>query len=105
MSFNLGSILDPYKIGGPEMAQVVILGVGIVFFGLVCIVAICTIMSAILKNTGKEEKKVEVAQAPTPQTSEPIANKQELLAVAAVAIAEELGTDVEAIRIKSIKRI
>ena len=105
MSFNLGSILDPNKIAGPEMVQVVILGVGIVFFGLVCIVAICTIMSKVLKNTGKEEK-VEIAQTPATQVaSTPIANKQELIAVVSAVIAEEMGTDVEAIRIKSIKRV
>ena len=106
MGFNLGSILDPYKIGGAEIGQVVILGVGIVFFGLVCIVAICTIMSKVLKNTGKEEKKVEIAQTPATQVaSEPIANKQELIAVVSAVIAEDMGTDVEAIRIKSIKRV
>ena len=106
MSFNLCSILDPFKIGLTEMGQVVILGAGIVFFGLVCIVLICSIMSLFLKKDAKDEKKVEVAQVSAPQqVSEPIANKQELIAVVSAVIAEEMGTDVEAIRIKSIKRV
>lgn len=106
MSFNLGRIIEPVGISGAQIGQVVLLGIGIVFFGLICIVAICSIMSKVLKNTGKEEKKVEIAQTPATQVaSTPIANKQELIAVVSAVIAEEMGTDVEAIRIKSIKRV
>ena len=38
-------------------------------------------------------------------SADPIANKQELIAVISSAIAEEMGADVEAIRIKSIKKL
>ncbi len=107
MSLNLLSIMDGTKtletgFTTSELGQVVALGVGIVFFGLICIVLLCSVMSALLKTSNKP-------QAPTAevvtQTAEPIANKQELVAVVSAVIAEEMGTDVEAIRIKSIKRI
>lgn len=111
MNFNLLSIMDGsrtlstgFSIG--EMGQVVVLGVGIVFFGLVCIVLLCSIMSAIMKAF--EKPKAEDSSAAVPATvsaNQPIENKQELIAVVSAVIAEDMGTDIEAIRIKSIKRI
>ena len=107
MSLNLLSIMDGTKtwatgFTGSELVQVVILGIGIVFFGLICIVLLCSLMSAIMKSTNKPQAEVSSS---TVSTAEPIANKQELIAVVSAVIAEDMGTDVEAIRIKSIKRI
>ncbi len=110
MGLNLLSIMDGtrtletgFTIG--EMVQVCALGVGIVFFGLVCIVFLSSLMSAVI---GAFEKN-KTNEVPTPVVTapavEPIANKQELIAVISAAIAEEMGTDIEAIRIKSIKKI
>ncbi len=86
------------------------MGMGIVFAGLVCLIIICYLMGKLVKlfegNKAPEAPAVSaapVAQAPVAQA--PIANRQELVAVIACAIAEELGTDVSAIRIKSIKKI
>lgn len=109
MSLNLLSIMDGsrtlqsgFTIG--EMVQVCILGVGIVFVGLVCIVFLSSIMSKVVGAIEKSEAKAQPpVQAGT--AVEPIANKQELIAVVSAVIAEEMGTDVEAIRIKSIKKI
>ncbi|MBQ7128652.1 MAG: OadG family protein, partial [Clostridia bacterium] len=81
-------------------------GIGIVFFGLVCIVLLCIVMSAIFKafskvNKSNEKTPVEVAVA----QEAVIENKQEFVAAVSAAIAEEMGTDVSAIRIKSIKKL
>ena len=109
MSLNLLSIMDGTRtltdgFTLAEMGQVVVLGVGIVFFGLICIVALCSLMSLIFKTF--KEKEPEIATAPVANVSaDPIANKQELIAVISSAIAEEMGADVEAIRIKSIKKL
>ena len=115
MNFNLLSIMDGsrtlstgFSIG--EMGQVVVLGVGIVFFGLICIVLLCSIMSAIMKAFNKPKAEdlsaaVPVAAPATASANQPIENKQELIAVVSAVIAEDMGTDIEAIRIKSIKRI
>ena len=111
MNFNLLSIMDGsrtlstgFSLG--EMGQVVVLGVGIVFFGLVCIVLLCSIMSAIMKAFDKPKAEDKPAAVPaTVSDNQPIANKQELIAAISAVIAEDLGTDIKAIRIKSIKRI
>lgn len=107
MGYNLLSIMDGTKtletgFTFGEMGQVVVLGIGIVFFGLICIVLLCSLMSAIMKLTTKSQAKTTEVVT---QAVEPIANKQELIAVVSAVIAEDMGKDVEAIRIKSIKRI
>ena len=51
---------------------------------------------------GKKEEKKAVAPVSAPA---PIPNKGEMVAAIAAAIAEDLGTDVKGIRIKSIKKI
>ena len=114
MNFNLLSIMDGTKtltngFSLGEMGQVVILGIGIVFFGLICIVLLCSIMSAILKAFEKPKAESVASAVSSTATAtvsnQPIENKQELIAVVSAVIAEDMGTDVEAIRIKSIKRI
>ena len=89
----------------PDVANwfVVLMGVGIVFVGLVCIVALCSIMSAIIQSIEKNKPAAEPAKAPVAVAPAPIANRQEFIAAVSVAIAEELGTDVSAIRILSVK--
>ena len=84
---------------------VVAMGVGIVFFGLVCIVLLCLIMSAICRVAeNKPEKSVASATAATASV-QPIENRQEIIAAVSAAVAEELGTDISAIRIHSFKKI
>lgn len=93
----------------PEISNslVVVLGVGIVFIGLVCIVILCKIMSAVCMLAEKKnnsEKVVDTALA-TANTVKPIENRQELIAAVSAVLAEELGTDVSALRILSFKKI
>ena len=54
---------------------VVVLGIGVVFVGLICIVLLCKIVSAVC------------------------------IAAVSACVAEELGTDISAIRILSFKKI
>ena len=91
---------------------VVIMGMGIVFVGLICIVLLCGIMSKVVKILEKMTAVSEPAAAPAPTAvsapaavQEPIANRQELVAAISAALAEELGTDVSAIRILSLKKV
>ena len=54
----------------------------------------------------KWSKKAEVTAAPIAQAvNQPIQNRQEIIAAVSAALAEELGTDVSAIRILSFKKI
>ena len=81
------------------------LGIGTVFICLVCLVIICYIMSAIVRVLKRNEKTQPISsQEKTAATSE-IKNKGEFAAAVAAAIAEDLGTDVKGIRIKSIKKV
>lgn len=93
---------------------VVVMGMGIVFLGLVCLIALISIMGAIMKRVNaKQEAAVAAARAAMPRPSAPAAaavsegipNRGELVAAISVALAEELGKDVKAIRIHSIKRV
>lgn len=86
---------------------VIAMGIGMVFFGLICLIVICYLLGAVLKllKGDKTEEVKKPAPAPVAATAAPIENKQELIAAISCVIAEELGTSVSAIRIKSIKKI
>lgn len=80
-------------------------GFGLVFVGLICIIVICSVMGAICKKFIKKSDAVATPAAPAAQAPVQAANKGELAAAIATAIAEDLGTDVTGIRIKSIKKL
>ena len=85
---------------------VVVLGIGVVFVGLICIVLLCKIVSAFCM-LGERKKNDNVAPVPNTVAAEaqPIQNRQELIAAVSACVAEELGTDISAIRILSFKKI
>jgi len=88
---------------------VVVMGLGIVFFGLICIILLITIMGAVMKLIIKNQPEKAVAApvnvpAAQPQSTE-IPNRSEFVAAVAAVIAEELGTDITKIRIESIKKL
>ena len=83
---------------------VVVMGIGVVFFGLLCIVVLCNLMSLICREKEQGQSSSVPVAAPPVQTA-PIANKQELIAGICAVIAEELGTDVSSIRVLSFKKI
>ncbi|MBQ4154507.1 MAG: OadG family protein [Clostridia bacterium] len=87
------------------------LGVGTVFIGLVAIIILCKILGALCQiNTKLPEKSKEQVSSVTPVTPVKAAgpveipNRRETIAAISVAIAEDLGTDVSAIRIVSIEK-
>lgn len=80
---------------------VCLMGMGTVFFGLICLVALSTLMSAFLRTRGGRPS----AQPPVPVPDAPAAGAvtPELIAAISAALAEDLGTDVTGIRILSVK--
>lgn len=85
---------------------VVVLGMVIVFIGLICLIALITLMGAIMKKVNAKHESAAEAAAPAAVSAEAdIPNRGELVAAVSVALAEELGKDVKAIRIHSIKRV
>ncbi len=85
---------------------VIAMGIGTVFVGLICIIIICKIMSLFFVKQTKATANVSAApaaSAPAVQTA--IENRQEIIAAVSAVAAEELGTDISAIRILSFKKI
>ena len=91
-------------------AMVIGLGMGTVFVGLISLILLCYIMSAVCKVFKKEDtaskNDTPVATAPIVSSANaPIANKQEILAACCAVIAEELGTEANNIKVLSFKRL
>ncbi len=87
---------------------VVVLGIGTVFFGLICLVLLCKIIGLFCDASAKkQENNTAVSNTPAPavNASQPIENRQEIIAAVSAVIAEELGTNIEALRIISFKKI
>lgn len=86
------------------------MGMGIVFIGLICLIVLIKILGKVsVLVDGKKAAPAPVVAAPAPVAAAPAAdvipNRGELVAAVSAALAEELGTDVRAIRILSIKRV
>ena len=86
----------------PSMLQVVLMGIITVFVVLICLIILIKILGAIMvRVTGKSAPAP--APAPVP-AAKPVAvqpNNQQIVA----AIAEEMGTDVNHLKIHSIRRL
>lgn len=89
----------------PEVSNlfVCLMGMGVTFIGLIFLIFLSQLMSAIVRRFSKPEETK--AQAPIPAAPAAIPNRGELIAAVSAALAEELGTDVSAIRIHSFKKI
>lgn len=84
---------------------VCLMGIGTVFVGLVCLILLITIMGLICRKT---ESAPVVAPAPIASAAPAVPASgatPELIAAISAAIAEELGTDISAIRITSLKQL
>lgn len=89
---------------------VCIMGIGTVFVGLICIIAICKVMTLVCGLFAGEEQNADAinpAQMPRAKSAAAngsIPNKQEIVAGVCAVIAEELGTDVSNIKVVSFKK-
>lgn len=94
--------------GEYNIGVVILLGMGIVFAGLICIVILCVMMGKVvrlLENKGAPAAAAPVAVAAPAAAPAVIPNRAELVAAISCCLAEELGTDVSAIRIVSLKKV
>ena len=80
---------------------VCLMGMGTVFFGLICLIGLTALMGRICGRGQQAAPAAPAAAAPA--AAEP--NRQELVAAISAAIAEELGTDITGIRILSMKKL
>ncbi len=84
--------------------MVVVMGVGVVFLGLVLIIIICKIMGLFFAKTAKTEGKTAAVVAPV-ATNAKIENRQEIIAAVTAACAEDMGKDISALRVISFKKL
>ena len=90
----------------PSIPFVILMGVGVVFIGLICIILLTTAMSAVCRSMGDKTPAPAPAPAAAPAAqTEAIPNRQAMIAAIAVAVAEEMGTDPAGIRILSVKKL
>ena len=91
---------------------VVAMGVGTVFVGLICIILLIKLMSMVtaLFTANAPAQAAPAAPAATPAPAAPAAstaieNRAEIVAAVCAAAAEEMGTDISALRVVSFKKI
>ena len=102
--------LTVFAAAEPSSLFVVVMGICIVFIGLVCIIGLVELMAFICGKFFKEKPAVkDAAAAPAapaaPAVSGAIENRGELVAAVCAAVAEELGTDISALRVISFKKL
>ena len=86
---------------------VVLMGIGTVFVGLICIIFLSMLTSKVCNMLTKKSDTAAPTAPVTPApaaTTTAIPNRQAMIAAIAVAIAEDLGTDPSGIRILSVKK-
>ena len=90
----------------PEYSNlfVVLMGLGTVFAGLLCIILLVTLMSWVCARTSAPKTVPQMPAAPAAMPASGTVTPAMMAAVAA-AIAEDMGTDVSAIRIVSMKNV
>ena len=90
----------------PEYSNlfVVLMGLGTVFAGLLCIILLVTLMSWVCARTSAPKTVPQMPAAPAAMPA-PGAVPPAMMAAVAAAIAEDRGTDVSAIRIVSMKKV
>lgn len=88
----------------PTMIEVVGMGMGTVFVGLICIVVLISIMNWIFSFVKPKENKKPENTLPLHSSENAELSGEEIAAVSAT-IAEVLGRDVSGIKITSIKKI
>lgn len=93
---------------GTEILLTVVLGTVIVFIGLICIVLLSKIMSAVCnisKSVATDNNATPAAPVAVQPAAQPIENREEIIAAVSAAVAEDMGTDISAIRILSFKKV
>ena len=86
---------------------VTLMGIGTVFFGLICIIILTMIMGSVLKSNAKPAP----APAAAPKAAAPAApavntaKEQEILAAVIAAVTEDLGPSASRMQITGINKI
>ena len=87
---------------------VTLMGIGTVFFGLICIIVLTTVMGSGLKSKSKPAAPTPAAAPKAAAPAAPAVNtakEQEILAAVIAAVTEDLGPSASRMQITSINKI
>ena len=87
---------------------VTLMGIGTVFFGLICIIVLTTVMGSVLKSKSKPAAPAPAAAPKAAAPAAPAVNtakEQEILAAVIAAVTEDLGPSASRMQITSINKI
>ncbi|MBR4910136.1 MAG: OadG family protein [Clostridia bacterium] len=84
-----------------DPGTVVLMGIGTVFIGLISIIIICLITGALCGTARKPKRKM----APPESPEEDPRVRQEIIAAVCAACAEDMGADVNRLRVVSFKKV
>lgn len=87
---------------------VTLMGIGTVFFGLICIIVLTTVMGSVLKSKSKPAAPAPAAAPKAAAPAAPAVNtakEQEILAAVIAAVTEDLGPSASRMQITSINII
>ena len=84
---------------------VTLMGIGTVFFGLICIIVLTTVMGSVLKSNSKPAPAAAPAAAAPAAPAVNTAKEQEILAAVIAAVTEDLGPSASRMQITSINKI
>ena len=91
----------------PGLLFVILFGLCTVFVGLICIILLIELLTFVCGKLFRE-KAAPVKNAPAPvkeAAGNVIENRGELIAAICAAAAEELGTDISALRVVSFRKL
>lgn len=84
---------------------VTLMGIGTVFFGLICIIVLTTVMGSVLKSKSKPAPAAAPAAAAPAAPAVNTAKEQEILAAVIAAVTEDLGPSASRMQITGINKI
>ena len=84
---------------------VTLMGIGTVFFGLICIIVLTTVMGSVLTSKSKPAPAAAPAAAAPAAPAVNTAKEQEILAAVIAAVTEDLGPSASRMQITSINKI
>ena len=87
---------------------VTLMGIGTVFFGLICIIVLTTVLGSVLKCKSKPSAPAPAAAPKAAAPAAPAVNtakEQEILAAVIAAVTEDLGPSASRMQITSINKI
>lgn len=106
MKAQIQCILEVSEMGSmPVWLSTTLLGLGTVFVGLICLIFISKLMSALIgRKKDAPAPKAAPAAAPAP-AAQPASDHGAFVAAVSAAIATTMGADVSGLRILSIKKV